>query len=189
MTRTHRTCVLAVLCLVTLSPPAFGIYTPNPAGRWKPSRFSLMADFQYNSKDLDSGPDVDAYGFFVRPTFAPIRNMSVYGRFGFQGADKIDVGFAGGFGVQYAYQFPSAPKWAVGGAFDFLYWTADIEHTDSDIPYTITTGTGENGAVIHLDVSLPITGDEVRRMREDFHRDFPDLRLPISVEVELEHDD
>lgn len=63
------------------------------------------------------------------------------------------------------------------------------EHTDSDIPYTITTGTGADGSVVHLDVSLPITGEEVRRMRADFHRDFPDLRLPVSIKVELEHED
>lgn len=135
MTRTFRTCFLAALCVVTLCPPVFGLYTPNPAGRWKASRFSLLADFQYNSKDIDPGPDVDAYGFFVRPSFAPVRNMSVYGRLGFQGADKVDVGFAGGFGFQYAYEFPSAPQWAVGGAFDFLYWAGDIENTDRNIKW------------------------------------------------------
>jgi hypothetical protein len=135
-------------------PPAFGIYTPNPAGRWRQGYiFSLLADFQYNSKDMDPGPDVDAYGFFLRPTFHPVRNMSIYGRFGFQGADEVDEGFAGGFGFQYAYEFARAPAWAIGGAIDFLYWEGDIKSSDRDIEwaefqltpavsYTIAQGPG-----------------------------------------------
>jgi hypothetical protein len=65
------------------------------------------------------------------------------------------------------------------------------EHTDSDIPYTISTTTTIDGEerTVHLEISLPISDDEVRRMREDFHRDFPDLRLPVSVEVEIRRDE
>lgn len=64
------------------------------------------------------------------------------------------------------------------------------EHTDSDIPYAISTTTTIDGEerLVHLDVSLPISEDEVRRMREAFHRDFPDLRLPVSIDVELRTD-
>ena len=63
------------------------------------------------------------------------------------------------------------------------------EHTDNDVPYTITTGTTEDGTVVHLDISLPITANELHRIREDFHRDFPDLRLPESIRIEIKHED
>lgn len=63
------------------------------------------------------------------------------------------------------------------------------ENTDGDVSFTITTSEDEEGKVVHLDVSLPISEDEVRRFREDFHRDFPDLRLPESIKVELRHED
>lgn len=133
MTARIRTAAFAGFWIFVLTVPAFGIYTPNPAGRSPARSFSLMLDFQYNSKDLEHGPELDMYGFFVRPTGSPIRNMSIYGRFGFQDADEVDAGFAGGAGFQYAYEFPRAPEWAVGGALDFLYWTGDIEHTNKDI--------------------------------------------------------
>jgi len=66
-------------------------------------------------------------------------------------------------------------------------WIRD--NTDNDVPYTITTVAGEDGTVLHVDVSLPITTKEVHKIREDFHRDFPNLRLPESVEVELRHEE
>lgn len=131
-----RLLIVLGLVVLSLASQAAAIYTPNPAGRWRAGSFSLLGDFQYNSKDLDSGPhDLDMYGFFVRPSFSPARNVSLYGRLGFQGADSVDVGFAGGFGIQGAYEIPSAPEWAVGGAFDFVYWTADFEHSDANIKW------------------------------------------------------
>ena len=66
-------------------------------------------------------------------------------------------------------------------------WICD--NTDHDVPYTITTVAGEDGTLLHVDVSLPITAEEVRRIREDFRRDFPNLRLPASVEVEIRRED
>ena len=62
------------------------------------------------------------------------------------------------------------------------------EHTDGDVSYSITTGAGEDGNAVHLDISLPITDRELHRMRADFHRDFPNLRLPESIKLELHHD-
>jgi len=62
-------------------------------------------------------------------------------------------------------------------------WIRD--HTDGDVPYTITTGTDEDGSSVHLEVSLPISRRDLRRFREDFHRDFPDVRLPTRVRIEL----
>jgi hypothetical protein len=56
-------------------------------------------------------------------------------------------------------------------------------------PYTISTEVGEGGEVLHLDVSLPISRRELRRFRANFHRDFPDVRLPRRVEIELRHED
>src|SRR5262249_32481727 len=112
---------------------AAAMYTPNPAGRWAPGHFTLAADFQFNSdKDLDPGGKVeDVAGFFVRPSYSIIRNVVVYARLGFQTADKVDTGFAGGFGVQGAYVFPGASDWAIGGAFDYLHWEGDFP---SDAP-------------------------------------------------------
>jgi len=65
------------------------------------------------------------------------------------------------------------------------------ENTDGDVSYTITTSEDEDGKSVQLDVTLPISEDELRQFREDFRRDFPDLRLPESIKVELrtEHDD
>lgn len=134
--RIRELCAALTLALISIATPAWAIYTPNPAGRWREGTFSLLGDFQFSHKALDPGDfDVDAFGLFVRPSFSPIRNMSIYGRLGFQGADHVDVGFAGGFGLQYAYEIPSHREWAIGGAFDFVYWTADFEHSDTNIKW------------------------------------------------------
>ncbi len=116
---------------------AEALYTPNPAGRWTPQRFFLAGDFQYNtSKDLDPGGEVeDMAGFFVRPSYSLAPNVAVYGRLGIQTADDLDTGFAGGFGIQGAYELPGARQWAIGGSFDFLHWSADFEHTDANIDW------------------------------------------------------
>ncbi len=106
---------------------ASAIYTPNPAGRWAAHHFFLAGDFEYNAdKDMTRIGEVDdMVGFFVRPAYSVAQNIMIYGRFGLRDSDRTDTGFAGGFGVQGAYVFPRAPEWAVGGAFDFLYWDAD----------------------------------------------------------------
>jgi hypothetical protein len=131
------TVVLASLLLSAQTAP--GMYTPNPAGRWAPDHFFLAGDFQFNSsKDLDFGgghsQSLDNMaGFFVRPSYSIARNVVIHGRLGFQTADNIDTGFAGGFGIQGAYQFPAAPAWAVGGAFDYMHWSADIQNGGPNI--------------------------------------------------------
>jgi hypothetical protein len=113
---------------------AGAMYAPNPAGRWAPDHFFLAGDFQFNSsKDLDTGGgdshSLDTMaGFFVRPSYSIARNIVIYGRLGFQSADTVDTGFAGGFGVQGAYEIPGARAWAIGGAFDYMHWSGDIEH-------------------------------------------------------------
>jgi len=69
----------------------------------------------------------------VRPSYSIARNMTIYGRLGFQTADHLDTGFAGGFGVQEAFELPQAPRWAIGAAFDYLHWSADFHSTGANI--------------------------------------------------------
>ena len=132
-----------VVALLVWTADALAIYTPNPAGRWAEGRFFLAGDFQYNAnKDLDSRPREveDMVGLWVRPAYSVARNVMLYGRLGFQDASKVDAGFAGGFGLQGAYAFPAAPEWAIGGAFDFLYWDAG----DQWIEFQITPAVSYN---------------------------------------------
>jgi hypothetical protein len=132
--------LLAVASMLWSSSAA-AIYTPNPAGRWAPGRFFLAGDFQFNSsKDLDVGSgrshELDnMVGFFVRPSYSVARNVTIYGRLGVQGADDVDAGFAGGFGVQAAFELPRAPEWAIGGAFDYMYWDGDFSGGGSSIKW------------------------------------------------------
>lgn len=119
--------MLGVVALLAGAGPASAMYTPNPAGRWAPDRFFLAGDFSYNtSKDLDPRGEVkDQVGMFVRPAYSIATNVMVYGRLGFADAKHLDTGFAGGFGIQGAYVLPQAPQWAIGGAFDFMYWDSN----------------------------------------------------------------
>lgn len=127
--------------LLTTANAASALYTPNPVGRWAPQHFYLAGDFQFTADknvELDSGGTGsvdDIVGVFVRPGYSIVRNVVIYGRLGFQDADHVDLGFAGGFGVQGAYVLPGAPEWAIGGAFDYVHWTADIDNTDRDIDW------------------------------------------------------
>ena len=66
-------------------------------------------------------------------------------------------------------------------------WIRD--NTEGDVPYTITTVENEGGQVLHLDVSLPISQRDLREMREEFRREFPNLRLPERIEVEIRRED
>jgi hypothetical protein len=135
MMRRFAVVLPAALACVLWAVAAGGMYTPNPAGRWVPNRFFLAGDFQYNaSKDIKVGNDTvelqDMVGLFVRPSYSIVRNLVAYGRLGFQqsdvkGAPSIDAGFAGGAGIQGAYEFPGAPEWALGGSFDYLHWSGD----------------------------------------------------------------
>jgi hypothetical protein len=127
---------LGALAVLAWATTASAVYTPNPAGRWSPQRFFLAGDFQYNDKDLDPRGEInDEIGFFARPAFSLAKNIMIYGRIGFQDSDTLDSGFAAGFGVQGAYVFPNAPEWAVGGAFDFLWWDTEGEF-GGDVDYT-----------------------------------------------------
>jgi hypothetical protein len=66
-------------------------------------------------------------------------------------------------------------------------WIRD--NTDGDVTYSITTTESEGEKSVELDVSIPITEEELREFREEFRREFPDLRLPESLRVELRHED
>lgn len=126
MTKRGLTTMLAAAVLLVGAASAPAMYTPNPAGRWAPQRFFLAGDFMWNEKDLDGGGEIDsAVGAFVRPAYSIAPNVMLYGRIGMQDADDLDTGFAGGFGAQGAYIFPQAPEWAVGGAFDFMWWDTE----------------------------------------------------------------
>jgi hypothetical protein len=135
----RRTWLAAIVLVVFSGGAANAIYTPNPAGRWAANRFFLAGDFQFIAeKDLDE-PDQeveDVTGFFARPAYSIGRNIMLYGRLGFQDADGLDAGFAGGFGVQGAYILPRAPEWAIGGSFEFLYWTTETDRTENDVDWT-----------------------------------------------------
>lgn len=127
--------LVGVVGVLLWAGAASAIYTPNPAGRWAAHHFFLAGDFEYNAdKDTDFGEVDDMVGLFVRPAYSVAQNIMIYGRFGFRDSHRTDAGFAGGFGVQGAYVFPRAPEWAVGGAFDFLYWNAD-DNTNRNIEW------------------------------------------------------
>jgi len=127
---THGLCAAALLA--ALPGLSFGVYTPNPAGRWQAHRFFIGGDMQFNaSKNMDANRprafDVDnMYGFFVRPGFSVAENIVVYARLGVQGAEDVHAGFAGGFGVQGSYEIPALPELAVGGAFDYMHWAGEF---------------------------------------------------------------
>lgn len=135
--RSSWSCVAAVGLIACSASGAMAMYTPNPAGRWQAQRFFLAGDFQYNSdKDLDpSGSLDDTVGFFVRPAYSVARNVVLYGRLGMQDAQGVDLGFAGGFGVQGAYVPDAAPEWSFGGAFDYMHWSSDFSRGGGDIAW------------------------------------------------------
>lgn len=132
MKRGMRVWLIGFAAIFAWATSASAFYTPNPAGRWAPGHFFLAGDFMYNSsKDLDGGGEIkDQIGFFARPAFSIAPNVMLYGRFGFMDAKGLDSGFAGGFGVQGAYIIPRAPEWAIGGAFDFVYWDTGAGNTN-----------------------------------------------------------
>lgn len=122
-----KTILTAIVLLALTATQAAAIYTPNPAGRWEDNRFLIAADLQYNGdKDLDSGGSIeDTVGFYVRPSYVFAPNATIYGRIGFQDADRTDTEFAIGAGIQAAWEIPAATDWAVGASFDYLYWDLD----------------------------------------------------------------
>lgn len=133
-----RTLIVTAV-LVGLAVPAQALYAPNPAGRWAADRFFLAADFRFDSeKDLDKprGEVEDVTGFFVRPAYSIAPNAMIYGRLGFQDSDGLDSGLALGFGAQAAWVLPRAPRWAIGGAFDFLYWQTEVGRSGRDLDWT-----------------------------------------------------
>jgi hypothetical protein len=118
---------VAAVVIAVWAGRAAAMYTPNPAARWAPQHFFLAGDFQFNDKDLNHGGEIkDMTGFFARPSYSVARNVAIYGLLGFQTAQDVDTGFAGGFGVQGAYVLPRARAWAIGGSFQFLHWASNF---------------------------------------------------------------
>lgn len=119
--------VLVAACTIGGIGEAWALYSPNPAARWAPGHFFLAGDFVYNTeKDLDGGGEIDDLtGFYVRPAYTLMPNVIAYGRLGIQDAEGLDSGIAVGGGIQGAYVLPSAPEWAIGGAFDILHWDTE----------------------------------------------------------------
>jgi hypothetical protein len=163
------------LSLVAFSAgAAHAMYTPNPAGRWAANRFFLAGDFTYNSdKDLDGGGEIkDQVGFFARPAFSIARNVMIYGRLGVMDGKHLDSGFAGGFGIQGAYILPHAPEWAVGGAFDFVYWDTGSGPTNlSYVEYQFTPAVSYN--VPRIPQLTPYAGVMFDFLGSDFDEDKP----------------
>ena len=163
---------LAVMSLVLIgAQTASAMYTPNPAGRWAPGRFFLAGDFDFTAdKDLDGGGEVeDKIGFFARPAYSIAPNIMVYGRIGFMDADGLDSGFAGGFGVQGAYIFPHAPEWAVGGAFDFVYWKTGGGPDLDWVEYQFTPAVSYN--IPSIPQLTPYAGVAIDFLGSDFDED------------------
>ena len=121
--------LLATTLLVLGTTQALAMYTPNPAGRWDQGHFFLAGDLQWNGdKDLENGELDDEIGVYVRPAYSFGKNAVIYGRLGFQDADRVDTGFAMGAGVQMSWELPQATDWAIGGSFDYLFW--DLDNVD-----------------------------------------------------------
>jgi hypothetical protein len=175
MMRSGRNIWLAVAGAVLAgATSASAIYTPNPAGRWAPQRFFLAGDFQYNDKkDLDGGGEInDQIGTFVRPAYSIAPNVMIYGRLGFMDADRLDTGFAGGFGVQGAWVLPRAPEWAIGGAFDFVYWdTGGRAGNLSYVEYQFTPAVSYN--IPQVPQLTPYAGISFDFLASDFDEDNP----------------
>ena len=151
---------------------ASAMYTPNPAGRWAPGRFFLAGDFDYaSSKDLDGGGEIkDRIGMFARPAFSIAPNVMIYGRVGVMDGKHLDSGFAGGFGVQGAYIIPRAPEWAVGGAFDFVYWKTGAGRANLDyVEYQFTPAVSYN--IPQVPQLTPYAGISFDFLTSDFNED------------------
>ncbi len=169
-----RVWLLGVGGILLAASSASAMYTPNPAGRWAPNRFFLAGDFQFNtSKDLDGGGELeDQTGLFVRPAYSIAPNVVLYGRIGFQDAKRLDAGFAAGFGIQGAYVLPAAPQWAIGGAFDFVYWdTGDRFDNLSYVEYQFSPAVSYN--IPQIPQLTPYAGLMFDFLGSDFGEDNP----------------
>jgi hypothetical protein len=135
MRATWRMFVFAAVLVALGATQVRAMYSPNPAGRWAENRFFVAGDLQYNQKDLEHNGDLDdEVGLFVRPSYSLAKNVTIYGRIGFQDADHLDAEFAIGGGIQAAYVIPNARDWAIGGSFDYLFWNAQT-NGGSDVDY------------------------------------------------------
>lgn len=136
---TKRAWMAALVAAWTLGAIGEGwaLYSPNPAARWAPGHFFLAGDVVFNTeKDLERGGEIDDMtGFYARPAYTLMPNLIAYGRLGVQDADGLDGGIAVGGGIQGAFVLPSAPAWAIGGAFDVLHWDTEGPG-NGDVDYT-----------------------------------------------------
>jgi opacity protein-like surface antigen len=133
-------CLVGLVGLMLLwCVTAEAVSTPNPVAPSKGGRFFLAGDFDFRfEKDIDfdnggKGEFDDMLNLFLRPGYAVIDNVTVYGRIGLWSADDIDPGFTFGAGAQGVYIVPRAPEWRVGGTIDFLYAGAEVEDSDADV--------------------------------------------------------
>jgi len=102
MPRALHTAGLAVCSFLLFSAPTPAMYTPNPAGRWAPNRFTLAGDFQFNAdKDLDAGSGSttlnDTAGFLFGTNFDPSPQVRLDA--------QMRVGNETGFFFSAAYTF------------------------------------------------------------------------------------
>jgi hypothetical protein len=174
MKRSMRSWRVAVVGVLFAAGGAHAMYTPNPAGRWAPNRFFLAGDFSFNSdKDLDGGGEIkDQYNFFVRPAYSIAPNIMVYGRIGGGDANHLDAGFAGGFGLQGAYVLPAAPEWAIGAAFDFVYWDTGSRRRDlTYVEYQFSPAVSYN--IPQVPQLTPYAGVLFDFLSSDFDEDKP----------------
>jgi hypothetical protein len=63
------------------------------------------------------------------------------------------------------------------------------EHTEGDMTVSIEKLRSADGPRTRVDIELPISDDDLRKIREEFERDLPNLNLPQGVRIELKGED
>jgi hypothetical protein len=63
------------------------------------------------------------------------------------------------------------------------------DHVHGDVDYHTESIRGPEGRRTRIDIRVPITDQEIRKVRDDLQRDLPDLDLPNGVTIELKSGD
>lgn len=63
------------------------------------------------------------------------------------------------------------------------------EHTEGDLEVRTARIDGPDGRRTRVDIRIPVSDAEVRKLRHDLERDLPNLNLPYGVTIELKGED
>jgi len=175
MRRDSRIITLALVLLTFSATESLAMYVPNPAARWEANRFFFAGDLQYTGdKDLDPRGEIeDEVGVYFRPSYAFAPNATIYGRIGFQNADHLDTGFAIGGGLQAAWVLPQARDWAIGGAFDVLYWNTDANNGGDVESTEVQLSPAVSYSIPQARMFTPYAGLAVDFLTDDLDEDDP----------------